>query len=119
MTANTIKGHYWNQLHRLPLNRGPVTGWGERHMAAVLGPRDGLEKAFVEMLSGWLRYADAHRGEHESGIGADYVLGPAWAQIGSHLLALLNGSLGRLDGGTLDHLLRGTLEAEGFDPDRL
>ena len=73
----------------------------------------------MELLSGWLRYADAHRGAYESGIGADYVLGPAWAQIGAGLRALLNGELGRLDGGTLDGLLCSTLTAEEFDPETL
>ena len=111
--------NYRDQLQHLPAHLGPVTGWDERHLVAVLCPQEGLEKAFVELLSGWLRYADAHQAAYESGIGADYVLGPAWAGIGSHLLSLLNGCLGRLDAGTLDRLIRRVLQAEEFDPDTL
>ncbi|HEX8465298.1 MAG TPA: hypothetical protein VF627_11845 [Abditibacterium sp.] len=105
--------NYWDQLQDLPAPSGP------RHSMAVFCPLEGWEKAFVKLLSGWLRYADAHQAAYKSGIGADYVLGPAWAGIGSHLLTLLNGSLGRLDPGTLDSLIRRILQAEKFDPDTL
>jgi hypothetical protein len=113
-----MKTIYRDQLYRLPARTGH-DAWLSRHGAAVACPQEGLEKAFVEMLSGWLRYADAHRSAYESGIGDDYVLGPQWAQIGSSLRGLLNGSLGRLDGGTLDGLLCRTLQAEEFNPDML
>ena len=86
---------------------------------AVTQPKTAFEKALVEMLSGWLRYADAVQTSWDAGIGKDYVLGPNWAQIGDALRGLLNGDLGRMDGGTLDGVLCRTLEAEGFDPDNL
>jgi 5-methylcytosine-specific restriction endonuclease McrA len=48
-------------------------------------------------------------------IGSDGVLGVAWAKIGHQLLTLLCGDLGRLDGGTLDHIIRQAFELAGLD----
>lgn len=111
--------HYRKQLLAPSTTSGNLGGWQERHMGAVSCPRTEYERALVELLCGWLRYADAVQGAWESGIGKDYVLGPNWAQIGAGIRGLLNGDLGRMDGGTLDGLLCQTLEAEGFDPDSL
>jgi len=69
------------------------------------------------MLRGWLTYADRHQARYHSGIGADGVLGDEWAALGHAILGLLNGETGRLDCGTLDALIRGTLVAEGFGSD--
>ena len=91
--------------------------WAVRHMAAVFKPRDGFESAFGAMLRGWLEYADSHAKACESRIGDDYVLGLEWESIGKALLGLLNGDIGRFDGGTLDHLIRETLKEQGFDLD--
>lgn len=66
------------------------------------------------MLKGAVSYADWHFSRYGSKIGDDGVLGPAWAEVLKSLLTLLNGELGRLDGGTLDGLIRGMLDAEGF-----
>ena len=110
-----MKNNYRNQLFNSAKLHRPGHDWLARHLGAVITPCTELEKAFVELLSGWLRYADAHQAAYESGIGADYILGPAWTQIGNALVTLLNGDLGRLDGGTLDGLLRCTLTAEEFD----
>jgi hypothetical protein len=96
----------------------PVNGWQGEHAKALHIPR-GAEIPFVSLLNGWLEYADSHSRRFETGIGEDYVLGPQWAAIGSALLSLLNGELGRLDGGSLDSLIRDTLAAEGFDADKL
>lgn len=105
-------------LYALPRGSND-TGWATRHLAAVACPKAGYERALVEMLSGWLRYADAAQSAWESGVGKDYVLGPKWAQIGDGLRGLLNGDLGRMDGGALDAVLCRALQAEGFDPDML
>ena len=96
-----------------------ASGWVDQHMRAVNQPKPGLEKTFIEMLSGWLGYADAHEQEYSSGIGEDRVLGPQWAQIGAALRDLLNGDTGRLDCGTLDSLIVNTLESQDFNPDLL
>lgn len=111
--------HYRKQLTAPSNTSGNMGGWKERHTAAMACPRTEYEKALVELLSGWLRYADAVEERWESGIGKDYVLGPNWAQIGAGIRGLLNGDLGRMDAGSLDGLLCRTLEAEGLDPDSL
>jgi hypothetical protein len=71
----------------------------------------------VEMVSGWLRYADAVLHGYGSLIGKDAVLGPDWRGIGTGLRGLLNGDTGRLDCGTFDALLVNILRSQGFDPD--
>lgn len=109
-----------NRLHALPpAALRDTTGWSTRHLKAVTSPGTGFERAYVEMLRGWLRYADVHATRYDSGIGDDGVLGPLWARIGDALLGLLNGDLGNMDGGTLDGIIRDTLLAEDFDPDTL
>lgn len=73
----------------------------------------------VEMLRGWLRYADACAERYGSRVGDDGVLGPLWARIGDGLLGLLNGELGALDAGTFDTLIRDVLRDQGMDPEDL
>lgn len=65
-----------------------------------------VEAPIVNMLRGWLTYADTYRNRFESEIGDDGFLGKEWQCIGYALLVLLNGECGRLDCGTLDHLIR-------------
>ncbi len=97
----------------------PNTGhWQDQHDSAMRVPRAGSESAIVQMLTGWYEYALNHRSRYESLIGDDGVLGPEWAAIGHALLGLLNGDLGRLDGGTLDAFLRNTLADNGAEVDR-
>ena len=105
-------------LQFAPMPKGNMGGWQERHFTAVRVPK-GPEVPIVTLINGWAEYANVHRARFESGIGEDYVLGPQWAAIGAALRALLNGELGRLDGGTLDGFLNATLTAEGFDPEQL
>ncbi len=113
-----MKTKYLDRLTATP--KGPSdNGWIERHQEAVLCPRPDYEQALVEMLSSWLRYADAVTNCWESGIGQDGVLGTEWAAIGSGLRGLLNGEIGRLDGGTVDSILVNALTDEGFDPDNI
>lgn len=108
-----------NKLFKMPRQISDSSGWQTRHFSAITAPKSEFEKAFVEMLSGWLRYADSHAQQYESRIGEDGVLGVYWAQIGAGLRGLLNGELDRFDGGTLDSVLVGTLEEQDFDPDQL
>jgi hypothetical protein len=108
-----------DKLYKMPTHLSNSSGWQTRHFGAITAPKSEFEKALVEMLSGWLRYAASHAQQYESGIGEDGVLGAYWAQIGAGLRGLLNGELGRFDGGTLDSVLAGTLEEQNVDPDQL
>lgn len=103
------------------------TGWDVRHNAAVdnalaTAPTvqaSSQESTVVRMLSAWAGYAKAHREKFESTIGEDYVLGPAWEEIGLGIRALLNGETGRLDCGTLDAFILDTLGGNGVSTDNL
>lgn len=90
------------------------TGWGLRHDTAMRRPQ-GYERGIVPLVTGWAQYADEHFERFSDPIGDDYVLGPEWKAIGEALLGLLNGELGRLDGGTLDGRIRDILEHEGIE----
>jgi len=106
------------RLLAIPVYRGDNTQWIGRHVAAVQDPRL-HERPIVSLIEAWLMYADSHQERFESTIGDDQFLGPEWAKIGASLRELLNGDLGRLDGGTLDGVLYDTLKAEGFDPEQM
>lgn len=103
------------RLVRFDRNKTPNMGnWRDRHEAALTIP-GGVEKSILTLFEGWLLYADQHKWRFESGIGEDGFLGPEWVKIGLAIRVLLNGELGRLDGGTLDSVILDTLKAEGFD----
>lgn len=93
--------------------------YGQRHNMAIRTATihcvTTAEASLVNMLRGWYDYAGEHIARYGSKLGDDYVLGPAWFQIGSALLRMLNGELGRLDGGTLDKFIRQTMLDTGFD----
>ena len=95
-----MKTNYRDRLTATPKGVSD-NGWKERHRDAVQCPRPGYERALVEMLSGW---------RLGFGMGGD---------CGSGLRGLLNGELGRMDGGTVDALLVNALQDEGLDPDNL
>lgn len=114
-----MKQEHLIKLYERPKAHGEFTGWAKEHECAVYHPREDSERAIVELFTGRLRYADAHRRRYESGIGCDGVLGEEWAAIGKSLIGLLNGECGRLDCGTLDSLARNVLHSEGFDPENL
>ncbi|RYG99219.1 MAG: hypothetical protein EON58_04690 [Alphaproteobacteria bacterium] len=90
--------------------------WLRRHYMGLVEPRDGFEKSLAMMLSGWALYADCHWETYGSSICKDYVLGPCWESIGDGLRGVLNGELGRLDGGILSAFLDARVrENEGDD----
>lgn len=96
------------------INRDP---WAARHLTAIHNPRSApasSEEAIVKMLRAWIDYAHSHKARFESEIGQDGVLGPAWSDVGKSMLTLLNGDLGRLDGGTLDQIIRDNLTEQGL-----
>lgn len=75
--------------------------WAQRHMQAWERPLQGQEASLKQLILGWARYAEEHQKRFGSTVGDDGFLGPAWAEIGKSLRTLLNGDLGRFDGGTL------------------
>lgn len=105
------------EVTQMTANRNyPNTGgWQDRHDEAVSSPKVGFERAIAQMLKGWQEYAHTVKRRYESQIGKDYVLGPEWEAIGKGIEGLLNGELGRLDAGTLDSFIRGTLKDNGCE----
>lgn len=75
------------------------------------------ETAIVAMLKGLNLYEQAYRRQYGEGIATDYVLGPLWETIAHALRGLLNGEIGRLDGGLTDKAICEALESAGFNPD--
>ncbi len=88
--------------------------WGVRHITAWERDRHPIRDMIVALAM----YADGHQEEFRNPLGEDGVLGPAWRQAVTGVRQLLNGNLGQLDAGTLDRMLVGMLEKEGFDADR-
>lgn len=84
--------------------------WARAHLRA-LNSTDLHSQALLEMIRGLATYADAYAARLDSPIGHDYVIGEAWQMIAEGLLALLNGDIGNLDGGTVDKTIRAICEA--------
>jgi len=119
------KGAEQMKDHTYTPNVPDSNGWKRRHLEAMAEPCGTLrpdkaashESAMVLMVRGWCEYAQSHKDQFGSEIGDDRVLGDEWMAIGQAMLGLLNGDLGRLDGGTLDAIIRDNLNEQGFDPD--
>jgi hypothetical protein len=92
--------------------------WGARHAQAFVNPQR-RESGIVAMIRSLATYADNHESAYGSPIGQDYVLGAAWLDMLKGWRQLLNGELGRLDGGTLDSLAYDLAEAVGFKREEL
>jgi hypothetical protein len=77
--------------------------WRARHNAAIESPI-GVEIPIVKMIQFLNSYAD----NQPFGwlVGDDYVMGPALEEIVKSALTLLNGDIGRLDGGKVDQYFR-------------
>lgn len=104
--------HLSKGVESIPL----ATSWAQHHRDAMASPR-GPEIAIVFALKGWDAYAVEHASHFDYGIGDDSVLGPAWARWGAAIRELLNGRLGRLDGGSIDDIITHNLQVQGFSPD--
>jgi len=104
------------EILRKPAKAASGAEWSRRHDRAFNAPNK-IEKGIVYLLVGWATYADEHYEAYNSAIADDHVLGPEWEKIGEALLEMLNGDLGRLDGGTLDGKIRDILEHEGSELD--
>jgi hypothetical protein len=80
-------------------------------------PMRAFEAGLLHMLCGLTEYAGAHVRQYGSPIAEDGVLGVAWRESLAGLRQLLNGELGRLDGGTLDRAILELYKAAGFEGD--
>lgn len=96
-----------------------TTGWKARHKSALIFP-NATERPIVHLLQAWESYAIEYKRHYEDALlGSDYVLGAAWKDIGASLRTMLNGELGRLDGGTLDSFILSTMTEHGIDTKEL
>lgn len=97
--------------------------WKAIHADALRAPRTPQEREMVTILDTLGRLGRLHEGlsaRYED----DYVLGESIAYTRNAVVelanagrALLNGELGRMDGASLDTLLRAAMEQVGVDPD--
>ena len=92
------------------------TSFPSRHLNAVVNPTFPGEILIV-VLAAVIQYCEDHTSQYGALIGDDYVLGPGVTDILQGVRTLLNGSLGRLDGGLLDGLLLGIAEHYGIEVD--
>lgn len=87
--------------------------WASRHVAAFESPRFG-ERPIVGLFKFLADYADHHESTFGRPVGEDGVLGAEWLRILKSARQLLNGELGRLDGGSLDRLAYQLGNVAGF-----
>jgi hypothetical protein len=91
------------------------TGYIRRHELAFMAPTKPFEQAIVQMLLGLKHYASDHENAYGSKLADDGVIGEAWLDALRGLRAMLNGQLGRLDGGFLDAAICNLYREAGFD----
>jgi len=91
---------------------GSNVEWMHRHLQAWHHPRP-AEAALKELIMAWANYATQHFVRHLSHIGEDGFLSKPFISTGQSLLLMLNGDLGRFDGGTLDALIREIAQCAG------
>ena len=89
--------------------------WKVRHQAACASPLPGFERALRELVCGLQRYAEAHAERYQAPIARDYVLGDEWLAAVNAVVGLLNGEIGRLDGGLCWQELENMARAAGFE----
>lgn len=94
--------------------RGSPAQWAERHLEAWRNPQ-GFELPIWHLIRGLAQYGARTREEYGSKVGNDGFLGPAWKDIADSIRTLLNGNLGRFDGGTLDALLHAICAENGVE----
>lgn len=93
-----------------------MKAWEILHNAALQTPSV-KEVGVVQLLQSWETYANNHRARFETSIGDDAVLARYWSDIGSAIIGLLNGDIGRLDGGTVDKYVRELARENGVKGD--
>ena len=85
-----------------------------QHHRAYNAPRKGFESAIVSMIEGIDQYAAAHLKAYESDVANDGVLGASLAGALLAVRGLLDGELGRLDGGELWGKLEAVAKRAGW-----
>jgi hypothetical protein len=97
-----------------PYHNAVRQDWWPRHVAAVKQPRTLLEndESVIVDVAGAIRATViAYTGD---GQPADYVIGPSIGYLLAGFVGLLNGNLGRLDGGTCDSWARTMADRVGW-----
>lgn len=79
----------------------------------ILDSKVGVYIGEISSDSGMEEYRKAHQARFDSPIEDDYVLAAGIVDIAKGIRTLLNGEIGRLDGGTLDGYLVGVLKRCG------
>lgn len=92
-----------------------MDAWKVRHQAARKCPHPGHERALGMLIDGLREYAEVHQAKFESPLGEDWVLGDEWLEAVRAVVGLLNGEIGRLDGGSLWQELEALARSAGFD----
>lgn len=104
----------WNEIRKTNnFPEVPPPPWQERHATAFRRPV-GNEAPITRMLEALADYADNHKQQFDRDLADDGFLGPVWLEMCRSFLQLLNGDLGRLDGGTLDKSVREMCRMAGF-----
>lgn len=96
-------------------SRTPNADYISKHEHAFHTPRPGFEAAIACGIVALRDYACAHEQRFGSPLADDGVLGDEWLQALRAFRGLLNGELGRLDGGFLDGALCNLHQAAGFE----
>lgn len=91
-----------------------VTPWQVRHYEGLTSPR-GAEIALVTLMNAVENYLAHAESDSEWGEWRDYVLTPGIGRILEGFIDLLNGDLGRLDGGALYQWVYLTAARIGWD----
>ena len=86
-----------------------------RHRLAISNPESLYERGLVQMMTGWLTYADAVKEAQRGGVH-NTSFDQDWPRIGTGLRWLLNGPHGRLNCEAIDLLICECLGREGFNP---
>jgi hypothetical protein len=82
-----------------------------RHTEALLAPADEDERRIANLMQALASTADRFHG--------DQFMRPAIENIGSAILRLLNGPIGRLDQSSIDKSVRDTVQRAGGDSENL
>ena len=100
------------------ISNDPKYSWIIRHSQALDNPT-GIEIPTVRIFQYLGDAIEAHKEQYGMNIADDYILGAAWLEIAKQVRVLLNGELGRLDGGTLDRAITSLAETAGFKESEL
>ena len=92
--------------------------WKNRHVRAWLSPK-GFEVPITAMVSALGDYRVEHEARYGSKIGEDHFMGKLYLDLARTIIKLLNGEIGRLDGGSVEQLVRRQLGAAGFTEDEI